>query len=117
MAFAPTPRAHLTVGDALIAWDSISRPLVNNAGDLGDMPLIVLSVTEQPLKGKLLTELQAELTRLSTNNRHITVEGATHEGLVSQAQNARVVTDAIISVVEAAREGSPLDRQMVVEPS
>lgn len=117
MAFTPTARAQLTAGDALIAWDSVSRVQVNKTGSLGDIPLVVLSVTEQPLKGKQLTELQAELPRLSTNSQHITVDGATHEGLVSQAQYARVVTDAILRVVEAARESSPLDRQAAVEPS
>jgi pimeloyl-ACP methyl ester carboxylesterase len=117
LAFAPTPSAQWTVGDTLIAWDSISRVQVNQAGDLGDLPLIVLSVTEQPLKGKQLTELQAELPRLSTNSQHITVVGATHEGLVSQPQYARVVTDAILRVVEAARACLPLNRQAVTEPS
>lgn len=113
MAFTPTPRALLTVGDTLIAWDSVSRVQVNATGDLGNMPLVVLSVTEQPLKGKQLTELQVELTRLSTNSQRIVVDGATHEGLVSQAQHARVVTEAILRVVEAAR----LNEQTAVESS
>ena len=94
MAFAPTPRALSTVGDALIAWDSTSRPQVNDAGGLGDLPLIVLSVTEQPLMAQKLTMLQDDLPRLSTNSQHITVDGATHEGLVSQPKFARVVTDS-----------------------
>lgn len=117
MAFAPTPRALSSGGDALLVWDSVSRPLVNDAGALGDLPLIVLSVTEQPLQGKQLTELQAELTRLSTNSQHITVEGATHEGLVSQQQYARVVTESILRVVEAARMRMPLNARMAVEAS
>jgi pimeloyl-ACP methyl ester carboxylesterase len=115
MAFAPTPRALSSGGDALLVWDSVSRPLVNDAGYLDDLPLIVMSVTEQPLKGKQLTELQAELTRLSTNSQHITVEGATHEGLVSQPQYARVVTESILRLVEEARTGMPLDQRLAVE--
>ena len=111
MAFAPTPRALSTVSDALIAWDGVSRVQVNNAGKLGDLPLIVLSVTEQPLKGKQLTELQNELVQLSTNSQHITVVGATHEGLVSQQQYARVVTDSILRVLEAKRASLPLAQQ------
>lgn len=117
MAFAPTPQALSTVGDALRAWDSISRPLVNNAGDLGDMPLVVLSVTEQALMSDNLTALQAELPRLSTNSEHITVQGAYHEGLVSQAQHARVVTESILRVVEAVREGTLLNQRTAIEPS
>ena len=104
MALAPTPRALGTVGDALIVWDSVSRSQVNDAGGLGDLPLIVLSVTEQPRMAQKLTMLQDDLPRLSTNSQHITVDGATHEGLVSQAKNARVVTDSILHVLELARE-------------
>ncbi|MBK8023062.1 MAG: hypothetical protein IPK19_16965 [Chloroflexi bacterium] len=72
------------------------------------MPLVVLSVTEQPIKGAQLTELQAELPRLSTSSEHITVAGAGHEGLVSQEANARVVTQAILKVVDAVRRRAPL---------
>jgi len=60
MAFTSTPRALSVAGDALLVWDDLSRPLVNNAGSLGDRPLVVLSVTEQPRRGEHLTELQAE---------------------------------------------------------
>jgi len=90
MALASTPRALSSAGDSLFVWDSISRPLVNDAGSLGDLPLIVLSVTDQPRMGAKLTELQAELPALSTNSEHITVQGAYHEGLVAQENHARV---------------------------
>src|SRR5918999_1539738 len=79
MAFARSPRALSTAGDAALAWDTLSRPLVNEAGGLGDVPLIVVSVTEQPRYGEQLTALQAELPALSTQSRHMTVEGAYHE--------------------------------------
>lgn len=108
MALASAPRALSSAGDSLFVWDSISRPLVNDVSSLGDLPLIVLSVTDQPRMGAKLTELQAELPSLSTNSEHITVQGAYHEGLVSQEKYARVVTDAIRRVVEAARTGAPL---------
>lgn len=104
-AFCMQPYALATGGDALAVWDDISRPLVNNAGDLGNRPLVVLSVTEQPRMGEKLTELQAELPGLSTNSKHITVQGATHEGLVSRKENAQFVIDAIRDVVEAVRTG------------
>lgn len=112
MAFARTPRALSTVGDAALAWDAVSRPLVNDAGGLGDLPLIVLSVTEQPKMGDKLTALQAELPALSSQSRHVTVQGAYHEGLLAQRDTARVVTESILRVVEAARTGRPLAQEV-----
>ena len=117
MAFTTTPRALSTVADVVFVWDSISRPLVADAGDLGDLPLVVLSVTEQPTKGELLTALQAELTVLSNNSQHITVQDADHEGLVSCPEYAHVVTESILRVVEAAREGTSLVPRSSVEAS
>jgi pimeloyl-ACP methyl ester carboxylesterase len=114
LAFSRTPRAFAASSQAAMAWDGVTRPLVNEAGDLGDKPLIVLSVSEQPRKDAELTELQAELPDLSTNSRHVTVEGADHEGLISRAEHAAVVTGAILEVVEAVRTGRRLARPAVV---
>jgi pimeloyl-ACP methyl ester carboxylesterase len=108
MAFGRAPRALSTAADAALAWDDRTRPLVNNAPGLGDLPLIVLSVTEQPRMGDKLTAMQAELPGLSSQSRHITVQGAYHEGLLAQRDSARVVTESILRVVEAVRSGRPL---------
>jgi pimeloyl-ACP methyl ester carboxylesterase len=108
MAFGGTPRALSASGQAAMAWDEVTRPLVSGAGDLGDLPLIVLSVTDQPRKGKELTELQAELLGLSTNSRHLTVQGAYHEGLLANQAHAQIVTESITMVVQAVRTGTPL---------
>jgi pimeloyl-ACP methyl ester carboxylesterase len=108
MAFGRTPRALSTVGSTALAWDARTRPMINDAPSLGAMPLIVLSVTEQPRMGDKLTAMQAELPALSTQSRHITVEGAYHEGLLAQRDHARVVTESILEVVEAVRSGQPL---------
>jgi hypothetical protein len=54
---------------------------------------------------------------MSTNSRHITVQGADHEGLVSRPEYARVVTESILRVVDAAREGLPLAAQAPLESS
>ena len=110
MAFGRTPRALGTAGDAALAWDSRTRPMVNDAGNLGDLPLIVLSVTEQPRMADKLTAMQAELPGLSSQSRHITVEGAYHEGLLAQPDSAQVVTQAILRVVDAVRSGRPMAR-------
>ena len=58
--------------------------------------------------GDKLTAMQAELPGLSSQSRHITVEGAYHEGLLAQRDSARVVTESILRVVEAVRSGRPL---------
>ena len=108
MAFASTPRALSAAGRAAMVWDSVTRPLVDAAGPLGPMPLVVLSVTEQPRKARELTELQATLPALSTNSRHVTVQGAYHEGLLSKAEHARVVVESIELVLEAVRTRAPL---------
>jgi pimeloyl-ACP methyl ester carboxylesterase len=108
MAFCMTPAALAVSSNALSVWDSITRPQINAAKSLGDMPLVVLSVTEQALYAEVLTRLQSELPTLSSNSKHITVQNATHENLVSMQEFARVVTDAILQVVEAARTGKPL---------
>jgi pimeloyl-ACP methyl ester carboxylesterase len=108
MAFGRTPRALATAGNAALAWDARTRPQVNAAGGLGDRPLIVLSVTEQPRMGEKLTAMQAELPGLSSQSRHITVDGAYHEGLLAQQDDARVVTKSILQVVDAVRTGRPL---------
>lgn len=100
-AFASTPRALATASSAALVWDAVSRPLVGGPGCLGDVPLVVLSVTDQPRRGPELTELQDRLARLSTTSEHVVVEGAYHEGLVARPEFARIVSQKIIEVVEA----------------
>ena len=56
----------------------------------------------------VLTGLQAQLPALSSNSKHITVVGATHEALVSQQAYAQSVGSAIVEVIEAVRTGEPL---------
>jgi pimeloyl-ACP methyl ester carboxylesterase len=107
-AFCLHPSALSAGADALSVWDSHSRPLVNQVGSLGHLPLVVISVTDQPRMGEKLTELQAELPGLSSSSQHITVQGATHEGLLSQQVHARYVVAAIRAVVESLRNKRPL---------
>jgi pimeloyl-ACP methyl ester carboxylesterase len=102
------PRPWAASADTLAVWDRLTRPQVNAARGLGALPLAVLSVTEQSLYGEILTELQAALVGLSSNSTHTTVQGATHEGLVSRREHALVVADAVRRVTEAAQTGRPL---------
>jgi hypothetical protein len=68
----------------------------------------VLSVTEQDKYVDVLTALQVELPKLSSNCLYLTVQGATHDGLVCGREHALVVAATIRKVVEAAHTGGPL---------
>lgn len=116
-AFCMLPGSLQTGSKALAVWDSQTRPQINSAAGYGSKPLVVLSVTEQAAYAEVLTRLQRELPSLSSNSKHVTVEGATHESLVSNATFARQVTDAILQVVSAVRTGRPLAREAASEPS
>jgi pimeloyl-ACP methyl ester carboxylesterase len=107
-AYLSTPNGWLAGAEGLIAWRDLSQKQVNAARSLGKMPLFVLSVTEQDRYADVLTSLQAELPKLSSNSKHITVEGATHYTLVSMQDYASVVVDAILEVVDAVRTGKQL---------
>ena len=107
-ALLARPAPWAASADTLDAWEGLTRPQVNAARDLGNLPLAVLSVTEQSLYAAVLTELQAALPGLSTNSTHTTVQGADHEGLVSRREHALVVAGTIRRVAEAAQTGRPL---------
>jgi pimeloyl-ACP methyl ester carboxylesterase len=97
-----------TSGRALLLWNERSRPQINQARGLGNLPLAVLSVGEQPVYGDVLTSLQNDLPDLSTNSIHTTLTGATHENLVAGQEHALVVSATIRQVLESARTGQPL---------
>jgi pimeloyl-ACP methyl ester carboxylesterase len=101
-AIIALPRSSWTGAQTLAAWDKLTRPRINSARSLGDLPLAVVSVTEQPLVGEILTALQNELPGLSSNSVHRTVAGATHEDLISRREHADDVAQAICDVVRAA---------------
>lgn len=108
-AILAKPETWQSSGEVLLIWNERSRPLINQARSLGDLPLAVLSVTGQPnFVADVLTRLQNELPTLSSNSAHYTVEGATHEGLVAKREHATVVAETIRQVLESARTGKPL---------
>jgi pimeloyl-ACP methyl ester carboxylesterase len=92
-------------GEVLMIWNDRSRLQINQARNPDKLPLVVLSVTEQPVFSEVLTSLQNELVNLSSNSVHITVSGATHESLVAEREHALIVAEAIRQVLEAARTG------------
>ncbi|MDX1417190.1 MAG: alpha/beta hydrolase [Candidatus Promineifilaceae bacterium] len=99
------PHSWETSGKTLAIWHKQTRVRINEAADLADRPLVVLSVTDQPVFDEVLTSLQEELPGLSTNSVHYTVEGANHEGLVADRKHALVVAAAIRQVLEAVENG------------
>jgi pimeloyl-ACP methyl ester carboxylesterase len=107
-AFLATSRGWLVGADGLIAWRDLSREQVNATRSLGNLPLFVLSVTEQDHYADVLTKLQTELPALSSNSKHVTVEGATHYTLVSKQEYAVLVSDAILQVIQEVRTGASL---------
>jgi pimeloyl-ACP methyl ester carboxylesterase len=78
---------------------------------LGSIPLIVVSAnTPDDQVRRVWTEINGELAELSTNGVHRVVQGATHESLVWQIDDAQVTIDSIRDVLDAARTGQPLVR-------
>jgi pimeloyl-ACP methyl ester carboxylesterase len=78
---------------------------------LGSIPLIVVSATApDDQTRRVWTEINGELAELSTNRVHRVVQGATHEGLVWERDDAQVTNDSIRQVLDAARTGQPLAR-------
>jgi pimeloyl-ACP methyl ester carboxylesterase len=94
------PRVALTEAAQMDAWPT-SRSQLHTDGDLGDLPIIVIGVTEQPRGGDVLSELQAELVTLSTNCVRTIVQDASHESLVADRVHSRAVTEAIQMVAAA----------------
>jgi pimeloyl-ACP methyl ester carboxylesterase len=86
---------------------------VRGAGDLGDMPLVVLTAGDGPYRQfspelavpatQVWAELQDDLVTLSSNSVHLTITGATHESLVYKQSDAQATSAAILQVVEAVQ--------------
>ena len=102
-AGAALPGFATTEAAQIHSW-SVSREQLNAAQPLGDLPLAVLAVTEQPVGGELLTALQRELAELTENASFQVVPGASHESLISNREYARVVATAIRGVTDRSPE-------------
>jgi pimeloyl-ACP methyl ester carboxylesterase len=102
-AGAALPGFAATEAAQMHCW-SVSREQLNAAAPLGDLPLGVLGVSEQPVGGELLTALQHQLTQLTEDASFEIVQGASHESVISDRQYARVVARRIQAVVQAAQD-------------
>jgi pimeloyl-ACP methyl ester carboxylesterase len=99
-------------GAAIAATDAEVRA----AGELGDLPLIVLSADEAWLTPgapadevrRVYTQLNIEQVALSSNSAHRLVPSTSHTSLVNSREDARAAIDAIREVVEAAGTGGRL---------
>jgi pimeloyl-ACP methyl ester carboxylesterase len=107
-AILAKPESWESSGEVLMIWNERTRPEINQARSLGNLPLAVISVTEQPIYGDVLTSLQDELPALSSNSIHHTEAGATHENLIASREHATAVSAAIRQVLEAVGTGRPL---------
>jgi pimeloyl-ACP methyl ester carboxylesterase len=91
-----------------------SMTQVEQAGGLGDRPLIVLSTPEgAPSADAARTKqaLEDEMAALSTDSRQQVVEGASHMGLATHREHASITSLAIRTVVDAVRSGNPVSIQ------
>ncbi|GIL15593.1 MAG: hypothetical protein BroJett039_07660 [Chloroflexota bacterium] len=77
---------------------------VRETKNIGAKPLaIVVGAASENFQG-VLRELQEDLLNLSTNSVFISVDGATHSGLVDDERFAGETANAILKIVEAARD-------------
>jgi pimeloyl-ACP methyl ester carboxylesterase len=104
-AFWSTWKQHESTRDELAVRQSRTEPQVRRSGDLGDMPLMVISSDNLPAEQ---AALQEELATLSTDSIHKVIEGSTHLGLVFEKEDAQVSSASIADVVEAVRNDQPL---------
>jgi pimeloyl-ACP methyl ester carboxylesterase len=104
-AGAALPGCAATEAAQIRSW-SVSREQLNAAASLGDLPLAVIAVSEQPVGGELLTALQHELAELTENASFEILQGASHESLISDRDHARAVATTILRVVHQNRNST-----------
>ena len=76
--------------------------------DFGDKPLVVLTAGRGSDADKIAAH--GDVAALSTNSAHRVVDGATHESLLLNEQDAATTTRAILDVVLSVRSGERLVR-------
>ena len=107
-AFWSSPRYFEAQGAEIRAAHSIWSDALK-LGDLGNMPLVVISSGAG--LGFEWDKYQLELATLSTNSRYMKVDGSNHGSVVFDQKYARTVSDAILQLVECIRTGKQLDNQ------
>jgi pimeloyl-ACP methyl ester carboxylesterase len=106
-AMSSTVRANRNARDELsVVLDVFSQAQALTT--LEDRPLAVLTTSESREETNGWVGAQAQLSRLSTNREHRTVD-STHQGLVEDERPAAESVRAITDVVDAVRTRTPLD--------
>jgi pimeloyl-ACP methyl ester carboxylesterase len=106
-ALAPSTRQVIATADEFRATPR-STAQARGLRGLGGNPLAVVSAGTQP---RDWLELQDELAALSTDSSRRVVDGATHVSVLYDPDDAQITSEAIVGVVEAARDDRPLARQ------
>lgn len=106
------PSTSATEAAQMREWEASTRPFLDRAAPLGDLPLAVIGVGVQPMGAATLTALQEELPGLSTNSSRRVIADATHEALIAHRDHADAVATAILAVVDAA-DGRRVDAAWV----
>ena len=94
---------------AFIDEYAVAGRSASEAGELTSLdgkPLVVLTAEQGNAPGWMAR--QDAMAALSTNSLHNVVPGATHQSLVDNPTHAAVVSQSIVDVVEAIRNGAPL---------
>lgn len=76
---------------------------VRGTKSLDNKPLVIVTGTASENFQGIARELQEDLLKLSTNSVFISVDDATHSGLVDDERFAGETANAILKIVEAAR--------------
>ena len=76
--------------------------------DFADKPLVVLTAGSG--SDAAHSAAQNDLATLSTNSVHRVIDGATHEALIADEEDAAATTQAILDVVSSVRSAGPLAR-------
>jgi pimeloyl-ACP methyl ester carboxylesterase len=95
-----------TIDEFVQASTSIDQAA--SLGDFADKPLIVLTAGSG--HDAAWSAAQNHLATLSTNSVHRVIDGATHEALIADEEDAAATTQAILDVVSSVRSAGPLVR-------
>jgi len=93
---------------AFVVQANASMEQAASHGDFGDKPLVVLTADSGSDAAWLAPK--DDMATLSTNSVHRVIDGATHESLISDEEDAAATTQAILDVVPSVRSAGPLVR-------
>ncbi len=85
-----------------------SREQAASLHDFADKPLVVL--TAGVGSDAIHLAAQNRLAALSTNSAHRVIDGASHQSLIANKEDAAATTEAILDVVASVRRAGPLVR-------